>query len=167
VLGVLLHAPMSPFYSPKVARIRLNSIWKALVAWCLWAHRTVNSAWFPSFSDEVDCCSHRPPWHTGQSGATWWPLAKPTCRPLIARPTVGVGAAGSPDSPVNYSRDALRFSRDRLVHRSASLGTRHSLVHRELVQVWLDLAKLLQSDFLDLTRFFALSRIMLVPKTIY
>ena len=32
------------------------------------------------------------------------PLARATRRPRIARPTVVLAAAGSPDSPVNYSR---------------------------------------------------------------
>jgi hypothetical protein len=63
------------------------------------------------------------------------------------RPNVSVGAAGSPDSPVNYSRDALSLSRERPVRRGVSLGTGHCPVHRNLVQVWLDLAKLIQSDF--------------------
>jgi hypothetical protein len=77
MLGVVLHAPRGPCYSPKEVRSRLNSIWKALVAFCPWAHRTVNSARFPSFSGEADHCSHDPMahgtvrWHTGQSGATW------------------------------------------------------------------------------------------------
>jgi hypothetical protein len=41
--------------------------------------------------------------HTGQSGAPCRPLARATCRPRIARPTVALAAVGSPDSPVNYS----------------------------------------------------------------
>jgi hypothetical protein len=39
------------------------------------------------------------------------------------------------------------FSRERPVRRGASLGTWHCPVHHRLVQVWLDLANLLQSDF--------------------
>jgi hypothetical protein len=34
LLGVVLHAPRIPFYSPKGARSRWSSIWKALVAFC-------------------------------------------------------------------------------------------------------------------------------------
>jgi hypothetical protein len=41
LLGVVLHAPRGPFYSPKAARSRWSSIWKALVAFCPWAHQTV------------------------------------------------------------------------------------------------------------------------------
>jgi hypothetical protein len=55
--------------------------------------------------------------------------------------------AGPPDNPVNFSRDAQGFSRERLVHWGTSLGTGHCLVHRMLVQVWLNLAKLLQFNF--------------------
>jgi hypothetical protein len=60
------------------------------------------------------------PVHTGQSGALSRPLARPRAsrrsrsRPL-ARPTVG-----SPDSPVNYSRTPLIYSRDRQVRLSQS-----------------------------------------------
>jgi hypothetical protein len=39
--------------------------------------------------------------HRTLSGATKLPLAQATRRPLIALPTVGVGAVGSPDSPVH------------------------------------------------------------------
>jgi hypothetical protein len=41
MLGVLLHAPRGPFYSPKAARSHLNSICRALVAFCPWAHKIV------------------------------------------------------------------------------------------------------------------------------
>jgi hypothetical protein len=40
VLGVLLLASRGPFYSPKGARSRWSSIWKALVAFCLLVHVT-------------------------------------------------------------------------------------------------------------------------------
>jgi hypothetical protein len=41
MLGVVLHAPRGPFYSPKEARSRSRSIWKAILAFCRVAHRTV------------------------------------------------------------------------------------------------------------------------------
>jgi hypothetical protein len=41
MLGVELHTARGPFYSPKGPRSRWSSIWKALVAYCLWVHRTV------------------------------------------------------------------------------------------------------------------------------
>jgi hypothetical protein len=34
MLGVVLHAPRGPFYSPKAARNRWSSIWKAILAFC-------------------------------------------------------------------------------------------------------------------------------------
>jgi hypothetical protein len=86
VLVALLHAPRGPFYCPKASRSHLSAIWKALVAFCPCAHRTMNSARFLPF------------------------LAKPTVAvtALVAHqtiwcdlPTVGVGVADSPDSPVN------------------------------------------------------------------
>jgi hypothetical protein len=40
MLGSLLHAPRGPFYSPKVARSRWRSTWKAILAFCRVAHRT-------------------------------------------------------------------------------------------------------------------------------
>jgi hypothetical protein len=57
-------------------------------------------------------------WHTGQSGAPCRSLERATCRPRIWRPTVALAAVGSPDSPVNYSRTPLKFSREWLGHRS-------------------------------------------------
>jgi hypothetical protein len=42
--------------------------------------------------------------HRTLSGAPYRPLARATCRPRIARPTVG-----SPDSPVNYSLTPPNF----------------------------------------------------------
>jgi hypothetical protein len=41
MLGVLLHAPRGPFYSPKAARSRWEHSRKAILAFCRLAHRTV------------------------------------------------------------------------------------------------------------------------------
>jgi hypothetical protein len=41
MLGVLLHAPRGPFYSPKAARSRWKQSRKAILAFCRVAHRTV------------------------------------------------------------------------------------------------------------------------------
>jgi hypothetical protein len=41
MLGVLLHAPRGPFYSPKAARSRWRSTWKANLAFCRVVHQTV------------------------------------------------------------------------------------------------------------------------------
>jgi hypothetical protein len=67
-------------------------------------------------------------------------LARATRRSLIALPTVGAGGFGSPDSPVNFIRGAIAFSRERRVRRWASLGTGHCPVHHRLVLVWLNSA---------------------------
>jgi hypothetical protein len=40
MLGVLLHAPRGPFYSPKAARSRWKQSRKAFFAFCRVAHRT-------------------------------------------------------------------------------------------------------------------------------
>ena len=92
------------------------------------AHRTLSGARFVSLNSASDrCCqsqicaplAHRTcPVHTGQSGVSSRPLARPRVarrsrgRPL-ARPTVG-----SPDSPVNYSRMSPVNSRERPLRSS-------------------------------------------------
>jgi hypothetical protein len=40
MLGVLLHAPRGPFYSPKAARSHWKQSGKAILAFCRVAHRT-------------------------------------------------------------------------------------------------------------------------------
>jgi hypothetical protein len=115
MLGVLLHAPRGPFYSPKAARSRWKQSRKANLAFCRVAHRTVRCttghcpvriAFLIWRSRPLKIWSR---WRTGQSGAPIRPLARPCVtrglrgRPL-ARPTVG-----SPDSPVNYSRTLLTW----------------------------------------------------------
>jgi hypothetical protein len=67
MLGVELHAPKGLFYSSKAARSRWSSIWKAILAFCRVAHRTVrcttgheqclSGARSPSFSGEADRCA--------------------------------------------------------------------------------------------------------------
>jgi hypothetical protein len=52
LLGVELHAPRGPFYSPKGPRSLWSSIWKALVAFCPWVHRTV---WCTLDSEQWAC----------------------------------------------------------------------------------------------------------------
>jgi hypothetical protein len=66
MLGFILHAPRSPFYSPRAARSRWRHSWKAKVAFCRVAHRTVrcatgqllfmSDARFPSKSGVADRC---------------------------------------------------------------------------------------------------------------
>jgi hypothetical protein len=57
------------------------------------------------------------------------PVGAPTCRAKIARPTVGAvdrwltGHSGAPpDSPVNFSRTPLNFSRERRLRRGRLTG---------------------------------------------
>jgi hypothetical protein len=126
MLGILLHAPRGLFYSPKSARSRWRSTWKANLAFCRVVH--------------LDCPVHhrigpvavrcstpfliwriRPlgrwsRWRTGhcpvhirQSGVPNRLLTWTTRRPLIAPATVGSGGSDSSDSPA--------ISQERRVHR--------------------------------------------------
>jgi hypothetical protein len=60
--------------------------------------------------------------HRTQSGASCQPLARATRRSWIARPTVVQSTVGSPDSPVNFSRTLLNFSRERRLRRGRLIG---------------------------------------------
>jgi hypothetical protein len=114
MLGVLLHAPRGPFYSPKAARSRWEHSRKAILAFCRLAHRTVRctTGHCPvriSFlfwrSRPLEIWSHwrtgHCPVHTGQSGAPFRPLALPrVARGLHDRPLDRL-TIGSPDSPVH------------------------------------------------------------------
>jgi hypothetical protein len=105
MLGVLLHAPRGPFYSPKAARSRWEQIWKAILALCRRAHRTVRCT-----PDTVRCPIYflkqrsRPLLTVGDLGADGAPdmsgahrtvrcplptVGSATCLAQIARPTVG------------------------------------------------------------------------------
>jgi hypothetical protein len=115
MLGVLLHAPRGPFYSPKAARSRWEQSRKAILAFYRLAHRTVRCTtrhcpvrisflfWRNRPLKTWSCWRTRHCLvHTGQSGAPIWSLARPRVtrglrgRPL-ARPTIG-----SPDSSVPH-----------------------------------------------------------------
>ena len=120
MLGVLLHAPRGPFYSPKAARSRWKPTRKAILAFCRVAHRTATI--------HVRC--DLLPILAQTTVADSWQLAHQTLSgahrtvrcPL---PTVGAGHASPadcaadrcagdrwlpgqsgapPDSPMNYSR---------------------------------------------------------------
>jgi hypothetical protein len=114
LLGILLHVPRGPFYSPKGAsshwtpfgRPWLPSVCgrtaqsgappdseQCKISFLFWWSRPLQPL-APVAHWTIQC-------HTRQSGAIWWLLAKSMCHPLIAQPTVGVGAAGTPDSPVH------------------------------------------------------------------
>jgi hypothetical protein len=130
MLSVLLHAPRGPFYSPKAARIRWRSTWKAILAFCRVVHQTVQCAisflFWRSRPLDLRIC-----WHTRtQSGAhqiVWCDhptIGWATCLPLIAQATVGhwhrwlTGQSGAPpNSPVNFSCGAFGFSWEWRVRR--------------------------------------------------
>jgi hypothetical protein len=142
MLGVLLHAPRGPFYSPKAARSRWRHSGKAILAFCRVAHRTVrcttgqalfmSGAWFLSLIGAADHCI------IVAVGAP------DTVR--CPRPTVGAGHASPadlaadryasgrwltgqsgapPDSPVNYSRTPPTNSREWPVRQSLAWRTEH------------------------------------------
>jgi hypothetical protein len=124
-LGVLLHVPRGPFYSPKAARSRWRPTWKAKLAFCRLVHRIVrcttgqslslSGARSPSFSGASDR------WSLGQLAHRTVRCAQPTVVAGYASPAdcasdrcAGdlwlTGQSGAPpDSPVNYSCVPLRF----------------------------------------------------------
>src|SRR5688572_12680510 len=141
MLGVLLHAPRGPFYSPKAARSRWEQSWKADLAFCRLAHRTVRCT-----PDTVRCPISFLKWHSRPLAARE-PLAHRTvrCTPdspvppsshwlghvsradraadrWPGRPLAHRTVRCTPDSPVNYSRTSPVNSRERPV-RSSQPGT--------------------------------------------
>ena len=137
MLGCPLHVPRGLFYSPKAARSRWRHSWKAKVAFCRVAHRTVrcatgqllftSGARFPSKSGVADRCrlvavgapdTVRCPLPTvGAGHASPTDLAADRC--AGGRWLTGQSGA-PPDSPVNYSRTPLKFSREWPIRRSWS-----------------------------------------------
>jgi hypothetical protein len=136
MLGVLLHAPRGPFYSPKAARSRWRSTWKAILTFCRVAHRTTRAPPDMNSSCPVldllpflakltvgssDQLAHRTLSGAHRTVRCDHPtVGLATCRPLIAQTTVGrrrrwlTGQSGAhrtvrctPDSPVNFSRGVL------------------------------------------------------------
>jgi hypothetical protein len=106
MLGVLLHAPRGPFYSPKAARSRWKQYGKAILAFCRVAHRTVRCTTgqvlfivqcrLPSKNSTVDHCRFTAVGATDTVRCTpdtvRCPLptiGAPTCHAWIARPTIG------------------------------------------------------------------------------
>jgi hypothetical protein len=115
MLGVLLHAPRGPFYSPKAARSRCEQSRKAILAFCREVHQTVR-CWLLSYSGVAD---------RRRFGAVGAPdnLMPPPDRWLghasradCAADCWLTGQSGAPpDSPVNYSRTPPSSSRERPV----------------------------------------------------
>jgi hypothetical protein len=129
MLGVFLHAPRGPFYSPKAARSRCEHSRKAILAFCRLVHRTVwcTTGHYPvqisflfwrSRPLAISSCwrTRHCPVHTGQSGAPFRPLARPrVTRGLRGRPLAHRTVRCTPDSPVNFSRTPPSSSRERPV----------------------------------------------------
>jgi hypothetical protein len=143
MLGVLLHAPRGPFYSPKAARSRWRPTWKVNLAFYRVVHWTVrcttgqllfmSGAWFISILRAANR------WSPGSVGAPDTvrctpdvpnrPLARPhVARRLRGRPLV-LATVGSPDSPVHHRTvwwiiaiSPRCFSRERRVGRGCLTG---------------------------------------------
>jgi hypothetical protein len=169
-----------PFIAPRQLGAIGAPFGKVIVAFYPWAHRRGNTVRFSSFSSEADRCSHgacgtpdSPVWlgdHWRSPRVARWLR----CRPLVwvrqAHRTVRCTA----DSPVNYSCDALSFSRERSVRQESqpeheTLSGAHRTVR--CTSGWCK-SGWTQPHFFNpislvLTRFLALSRMMFVPKTIY
>jgi hypothetical protein len=154
------------FYSPKGQKSRLIFISKAVVAFCLRVHQTMNSTRFLSIPatptvelviGSFGCPTHR----TVRCGQlTIGPAHVAT---VDCAPTVGAGKSrwspGSPDSPVDTRRSgellpehSANFPR---VACSASwpAWAPHSPVLPRLVQVWPNVAKFLNSNLSRLEEF--------------
>jgi hypothetical protein len=147
MLGLLLHAPRGPFYSPKAATSHWNPTRNVILAFCRVAHRTVRCTTGQSGAPSDSHCSMSgadllPFLAQSTVGSSGWLVhrtlsgAHRTVR--CPQPTVGAGQASPadcaadrcaggrwltgqsgapPNSPVNFSRTPLNFSRERPVRR--------------------------------------------------
>jgi hypothetical protein len=128
MLGVLLHVPRGPFYSPKAARSRWEQSRKAILSFCRLVHRTVRCTtghcpvlisflfwrswllkiWWLGHASRADCAADR--WRAR-------PLAHQTVRWIIVvrcwldsrerrlcRSRLTGQSGAPPDSPMIYSR---------------------------------------------------------------
>jgi hypothetical protein len=151
MLGSLLHAPRGPFYSPKAARSRWRPIKEGHS--CLLSSGAPDSHCRRSGADLLPFLAHTTIAAPGQLAHRTLSGAHRTVRcPL---PTVGAGHASPadcvadrcaggrwligqfgapPDSPVNYSRTPLNFSRERPFYRSPAWRTGHCLVPHRTVR---------------------------------
>jgi hypothetical protein len=149
MLGVLLHAPRGPFYSPKAARnVESNP----------------GRQFLPSIGRRTGQSGVPPDRHCSASGADCFPkLAQPTVEDLeplahrtqfgahrtvrcpirpLAWPCVTRGLRGrplarpnfgSPDSPVNFSRTPPTNSREWPVDQTTASRTGHCPLHHRIV----------------------------------
>jgi hypothetical protein len=163
MLGVLLHAPRGPFYSPKAARSRWEHSWKAILVFCRLAHRTARCTtghcpvrisfllwWSRPLEFQSRWRTRHSPVDTGQSGAPFWPLALPrVARGLRDRP-LAWPTVGSPDSPVHHRTvrwfivvrrwslpENSQLTDASLAHRTLSGAPPDSPVHPNCAESWL------------------------------
>jgi hypothetical protein len=153
----LLEAPRGPFYRHKGPRSRWNSFWKAILAFCRVAHRTVrcttghehclSGARSPSFSGEADRCALGP---LGAPDTVRCTSDSPVCQLTVGSGHASpadcatdrwrghrwlTGQSGAPpDSLVIYSHVAHLFSRERLVDAEPAWGTEHCPVHHRTIR---------------------------------
>jgi hypothetical protein len=140
-----------PFIAPRQLGVVGDPIGRQFlpsIGWCTGHEQFLSGAWSPSFfgesgcwvfglvgaPDTVRCTPDSPVWPSDR----WLGHVSPVDRADDHWPRVPFG---SPDSPVNYSRGAFAFSRERRVRRRASLGTGHCPVHHRLVLFWPNSAK--------------------------
>jgi hypothetical protein len=132
-----------PFIAPRQLGAVGDQSRKAKLAFCRVVHRTVrcttgqslqlSGARSPSFSGVSTVGPRGQLVQRTLSGAPCRPLARATRRPRIARLTVALATIGSPDSPVNYNRTPLIFSRERPFHRRPAWRSGHCPVHHRTV----------------------------------
>jgi hypothetical protein len=182
MLGVLLHAPRGPFYSPKAARSCWVHSRKAFLAFCCLAHRTLSGADLFPYLAKPTVAVLEPLAHRTLSGAHRTVRCTPDSP--VLHPTVGTCHSSradsavdrwpgwllahrtvrcTPDSPVNYIRTPLITSREQQV-RLSQPGAPDSPVHPDRADFgW-------TNPFLISTWFFLFSALRhntLVPKTMY
>jgi hypothetical protein len=129
MLGVVLHAPRGPFYSPKGPRSRWSSIWQGMVAFYPRVHQTVRCTpdreqcndnesldWLLSASGAPDC----------SVGGTRLPDA-PFDRWLEADVTTSRWLVGTPDCPAHRADGSVNYSRQRLKIPRAGCSVDHAL----------------------------------------
>jgi hypothetical protein len=110
MLGVLLHVPRGPFYSPKATRSRWEQSRKANLAFCRLVHRTVRCRF-------LSCSGAADRWRFGTVGSPDSPVHHRTVRWILAvrcwldsqerrlRHSRLTGQSGAPpDSPLIYIR---------------------------------------------------------------
>jgi hypothetical protein len=156
MLGVLLHAPRGPFYSPKAARSRWEHSRKAILAFCRLAHRTLSGADFFPVVAQPTVEDPEPLAHRTLSGAhqtvrcPFWLLALPrVARGLRDRP-LARSTVGSPDSLVHHrtvrwfivvrrrrSPESSQFARASLAHRTLIGAPPDSPVRPDCAESWL------------------------------